>query len=381
MKNNISILINSLEGGGAERVVTHLIKYLSSKNLNVILVLISDNILFDIPKGVKVLYLKKAVANEIVILKFLQIPWLAYKYSTLLKKNQISVSISFLARSNYINIISGVFAGNSRKIISERSFPSQQYGDASIQSKVNNFLIKKLYPKAHLIISNSLGNAKDLEENYKIDRNNIHTIYNPIDLTAIDKVKSLKGFMNPDFINFITVGRFDTSKNHSFLIDVIEKLDRKDVRLYIFGEGKLRPVLQDKIEKLDLSNQIFLMGFAQSPFQYMKVSDAFLFGSKSEGFPNVLLEALASSLPIISTNCKSGPNEILFNKIIEIDSFKVAELGILVPLNNLSEYVKAVRFFLDNRSLFFDFEIKVQKKLSNYTFDKVLNEYYKCLTL
>tara|TARA_B110000908_G_scaffold171434_1_gene234184 strand:+ start:8105 stop:9250 length:1146 start_codon:yes stop_codon:yes gene_type:complete len=381
LKNNISILINSLEGGGAERVVTHLIKYLSSKNLNVILVLISDNILFDIPKGVKVLYLKKAVANETVILKFLQIPWLAYKYSTLLRKNQISVSISFLARSNYINIISGVFAGNSRRIISERSFPSQQYGDASIQSKVNNFLIKKLYPKAHLIISNSLGNAKDLEMNYKIQRSNIQTIYNPIDIQEINNTAPLNNFMNSNFINFISVGRLDTAKNHSFLIDVIDKLDRENVRLYIFGEGELRESLNEKIQKLNLSNQIFLMGFTPNPIQYMKVSDAFLFGSKSEGFPNVLLEALASSLPIISTNCKSGPNEILFNKIIEIDSFKVSELGILVPLDNVSEYVKAVRFFLDNRELFFNFEIKGQKKIVNYTFDKVLEEYYKCLTV
>ena len=381
MKTKTSILINSLDGGGAERVVSYLLKYLISKDMNVVLVLMSDTIVFQIPHGVKVIYLAKSATSERGFLKFLKLPWLAYKYSKVLKNNHISVSISFLSRSNYINIISSFFDKNVKKIISERSFPSQQYGDTSLNSKINNFLIKKLYPKAHLIISNSLGNANDLVTTYKIDRTRIQTIYNPIDKSEIDKVLPIKDFMNPDYTNFITVGRLDTAKNHSFLIDVIDNLDRKDVRLYIFGEGKLKKELQDKIEKLNLDNQIFLMGFTSNPIQYLKVSDAFLFGSKSEGFPNVLLESLASNLPIISTNCNSGPNEILFNKIMEIDSFKVSELGILVPLDNLIEYVDAVKFFLENRSHFLNFEIRSEKKIFNYTFDKILEEYYKCLTV
>ena len=103
----------------------------------------SDTIVYDIPHNVKVIYLEKASVDEKGILKFLKIPFLAFKYSKLLKSNNITVSISFLSRSNYINIISNLFYKNTRKIISERSFPSQTYGDKSLNSKINNLLIKK----------------------------------------------------------------------------------------------------------------------------------------------------------------------------------------------------------------------------------------------
>tara|TARA_Y100001958_G_C21094749_1_gene446731 strand:+ start:27 stop:866 length:840 start_codon:yes stop_codon:yes gene_type:complete len=276
-------------------------------------------------------------------------------------------------------MLSRFFYKKTKIILSERAYPSREYGDMSIKSKINRFLIKKIYPYSELIISNSEGNANDLVKNFNIDRNKIKIIYNPIDKPKIDEIKAIKTYFNNKFINFITVGRLDNGKNHEFLINSIYEINNPYLRLYIFGEGynyyKLSKLIKDK----NLEKNIFLMGFHDNIYKYLKGADCFLFGSKHEGFPNVLIEALACKIPVISLNCKSGPDEILFGKVLEIKNLKKSKCGILVPENNLNLFVRALNYFIENRE-YFKYDKKIfTDKLAPFNKEKILFDYLKCL--
>lgn len=110
----------------------------------------------------------------------------------------------------------------------------------------------------------------------------------------------------------LTVGRLKQVKNHRLLLDSLSKLlPQEDVRLVILGTGELQQELQQYIDENGLSDRAFLPGHVDDPNPYYRAADLFVLSSDYEGFGNVLLEALANGLPIVSTDCPSGPREIL----------------------------------------------------------------------
>ena len=132
---SLGILIYSLSGGGAERAVSHLLAFCIENNIKVHLILMNATIKYDIPSEVNIHFIEKSNPNESGILKTIKIPLLAYKYSRLLKKLQISHSLSFLTRPSFINIISKRLTNYKFKVITnERAFPSLQYSYKNFQS-------------------------------------------------------------------------------------------------------------------------------------------------------------------------------------------------------------------------------------------------------
>lgn len=376
----IAVFIYSLGGGGAERVVSQLVPYLESMGMDVFLVLMNVDCVFPLITKTKPYYLEKSKPNETSIIKFLKIPFLAYKYHIFLKKNGINVSLSFLTRPSLISSMSIFFNSNRKIIISERSNPSRQYGYGDLNSVINSFLIKKLFSKTELIITNSKGNALDLIENFSISKKIVKTIYNPINIEEIDKIKPVEGFFDTSYYNLVTVGRLDKGKNHILLLKSIFKLVNKNVRLYIFGEGPMYKHLLELISKYNLEENIFLMGFDSNPFPYLKAADLFVFGSNHEGFPNVLLEAMACNLPIISTNCPSGPNEI-FEEDINYSTTEniITKYGILVPLNDENCMVAAINYMMQNENYYNNCKLSISTRINDFNKNVILEKYYDLL--
>ena len=337
MKNNLSILIYSLASGGAEKVVSILLNELNSR-YNITLVLMNDTIFYDIPSSITVIYLKNSDPKESGIIKLLKLPILAYEYKQICKDLDINISLSFMNRPNYINILSRLMGNNLKILVSERIAPSQEYGENRLKDKISIFLIKYLYPKADLIIPNSIGIKLDLISKFSINKNKIRVIYNPIDIEKINYLKNNIIKNNMLRFTFITIGRLEKQKNHQLMIEAFSKIDDSNTQLIIIGEGKLRDELEDQITKLNLNNRIILLGRELNPYKYLNKADCFILSSNYEGFPNVLLEALSCNLPIISTDCISGPREILAPKsniserILSKNEF--TEYGVLVPLSN-----------------------------------------------
>ncbi len=371
----LGIFIYSLSGGGAERVVSYLVSYCIKNNIETHLILMNANIEYELPKDLNIHYIEKSDAYESGVIKAIKIPMLAYRYSKLVKKLKITHSLSFLTRPSFINVVASKMTNHKFKvIINERAFPSLQYSYKSFQSTFNKTLIKLLYKKADIVISNSYGNAKDLLDNFKVPHNKMKVIHNPIDLDKINAIQPIDNFFDTTKFNIITLGRLDIGKNHEMLIKTIHQLQNPLVRLYIFGVGDMQDELEQLINQLNVKQQIILMGFDASPYKYLKAADLFIFGSNHEGFPNVLLEAMACGLPILTTNCQSGPSEIMELKEVK-DDLMITDYGILVPVKNVNLMAKGINYFVTNKNYLKDCKINGQKRVKDFEKDHILKKY------
>lgn len=372
----IAVFIISLGGGGAERVVSQLIPYLENNGFDVYLVLLNNTIVYPFTTKNKPFFLENSKTTESNVLKFVKIPFLAVKYHFFLKKNKINISFSFLTRPAFISVLTKWFNKKRLIIISERSHSSIQYGSKNLKSRINNFLIRELYPKADLIIANSKGNSQSLISNYNIQRDKITTIYNPISIEVIFAIEPIMDFFDTNYFNLVSVGRLNIGKNHLLLIKSMEFFKLQKVRLYIFGDGILKDELKKTIQDLNLENYVYLMGFESNIYKYLKGADLFVFASNHEGFPNVILEAMACGLPIISTNCPSGPNEIFkVNTDYHFSDNVITDYGILVPRNNIKKMVEAINTLIINKKYYQNCKIHVTKRVVDFEVIKILDEF------
>ncbi len=369
-KKKLSILIYSLDKGGAERVTSIIINELIF-NYDITLILMNQTINYPIPKNLHIKYIERSNPPESGIIKLLKLPLLGYKYKKVCEENNIDVSLSFTNRPNYINIFAKLFGNKVRTIINERAMPSLQH-KYGFKGFINRFLIKALYPKADAIIGNSKGNSFDLRKKFMIDK--VETIYNPVNV-----MKNVKKKKDSTF-TFITVGRLDKGKNHSLLISAMQYIN---AQLLIIGDGILKVNLEEQINKLNLNDKVFLLGLQNDPFKYFETADAFIFTSNHEGFPNALLEALAYGLPIISTDCKSGPREILAPntdfRIVLKNDIEVAKYGILIPINNKTNLIKAMKIMMTNRGLYNKYKENSLTRSHDFDKDVIMKKYIKVI--
>lgn len=368
-----------MSGGGAERVVSYLLPYLQKRGHSVHLVLMNSTISYTLPKDISIHYLENSKPNEHGVFKLLKLPYLAYKYAKLTKKLKLTHSFSLLSRPNYVNIMMRFFNKNPPKvIISERNYPSMQYGYGDLQSKINKYLIKKLYYKADLTIGNSKANVEDLINNYNVCKKLTKVIQNPIDIDVIDKIPPVSDFFDADYFNIITVGRLEAVKNHELLIKAMPLKGLS--RLYILGKGHLLAPLKKLVADRNFTDRVFFLGFDNNPYKYMKEADLFIFGSNHEGFPNVILEAMCCGLPILTTNCKSGPDEILQLKSPMNDDIMITPYGVLSPVTNTKLMRKGLDYFLNNPTYLRSCSKNALTRVRDFEKEKVLENYEMALT-
>lgn len=372
MKNKLSILIYSLANGGAERVASILINELRNR-YDITLFLMNDTIFYNIPENIKIVYLEKSTTHESGIKKLLKLPLLAWKYKNM---NNSDISLSFMNRPNYINVFSKLLGMKSKVVISERAMPSLQHSKG-LQGKVNKLLIQGLYGNADIVTANSFGNSQDLINNFKCKE--VITIHNPFDIKNIQQLSLEKVNFRDERFTFITIGRLDSGKNHKLLIDAIKKID---ACLYIIGDGELKNYLDEYITINNLQDKVFLMGKQENPYKFLKNSDCFVFSSNYEGFPNVILEALACDLPVISTDCKSGPREILSLEYIEKNlqnDIEIVDYGILTPVENMEKMRETMNMLKDNHNLRINFQKKPKTKLEKFEKNIIVDKFIRTL--
>ena len=372
----LGILIYSLSGGGAERVVSYLVSYCIKNNIDVHLILMNSSIKYDIPEHTQIHYIEKSNPTESGIIKALKIPFLAMKYAKLVKSLQLTHSLSFLTRPSFVNVLSRKFTKYDYKVITnERAFPSLQYSYKGFQSTFNKKMIRALYKKSDMVISNSFGNAGDLVNNFEVPSQKMQVIHNPIDLEKIKAISPIEGFFDASKFNMVTLGRLDIGKNHIMLIKALHKLQNPQLKLYILGSGDMQEELENLINKLDVNAQVKLVGFDPNPYKYLKAADLFVFGSNHEGFPNVLLEAMACGLPILSTNCQSGPSEIMELKQPKDNDIMLTDYGILTPIKHVDAMAKGMDYFVKHKTYVADCIQNGHKRIKDFEKDSILKEY------
>ncbi|MGV8163181.1 MAG: glycosyltransferase [Candidatus Nanoarchaeia archaeon] len=327
----VFFLINDLGVGGAEKVLLDVAKGIS-KQADVSIYTLAKSSRAD--KHTPLMKIK----NKYLVASLLPIYIRLFK--KIIEKEKPDVVVSFLDLSNIVNV-SATRGLKTKSVISVRAHCSSVY-ESGVSAKIMNRFMKKYYPLADVVIPNSRLSGEDLIKNYCVPRNKIKVIYNPIDIS--DVVSKAKQPINKEHRKIfsgnkviINIGRLTKQKGQKYLISAFKLVFEKDktVRLIIVGDGQLKSQLKKQIRKEGLEEVVFLAGSQSSnQFRLLARSQLFVFPSLYEGFPNVLLEALAAKVPIISSDCKSGPRELLDpNSEITKRSEKVefCKFGVLVP--------------------------------------------------
>jgi len=348
-RKKISILLTSLTSGGAEKVISLLLKKLVV-DFDVHLILIYDLIHFEIPGEVHtfVLSRKPLNTNFSFLGKFTEAVKGTSRYLGILKRNKIDIAVSFLALPNLMNSLARMKHSKLRTIISERGFPTD-----NTTSKISYYISKVFYPLLYnrndKLFSNSVYINQDLAINFKI-RIPMEVIYNPIEIPKL-KVSPDQLTGDDGLLKIVTVGTLSERKNQKMIIDAVAALN-KGYELDIYGNGPLNEELSKRILKKGLSNIVHLRGTVSDIYKYLVQYNCFVLSSKTEGFPNALLEAMAIGLPCISTNCLSGPLELLNGSqdtiFIEDGSFFKGKYGLLINNRDQKGLASALVYFKEN---------------------------------
>lgn len=356
MRKKLLLTINSLRSGGAERVVSQLLTHLQD-DFDIHLALYNKVIEYEIPKDIKIIDLKQSEADN-QFLTLLKLPLLSYRLSRYCKKNDIVHSVAFLNRPCYINALMRKWWGyKGRIVMCERTHQSTMLQTRGRLTRwITKFLVKFSYNRADLVLANSKAMKIDIEKYLEV-KTPVRVIYNPVDLVEL-KTKMNEPVpyeFDPGVFYFISVGNFRKEKNYPLLLEAFATMKKDNCKLLLIGGGYMEDVLRKRVEELGLRQSVVFCGKDSNPFKYLKHAQCFVMCSDVEGFPNVLLEAIACGKAAVSTDCKSGPRELLAphtDIAYQLtDKYSIEEFGLLSPVNNPVMLGKAMLRLMENPAL------------------------------
>lgn len=347
---NIVLVIDDLKRAGAEQSTVKLANAFIERNYNVSLIIIKNIVEFEISNKINLISLNyekgKVFFNNLYYAKKL--------------KNTID---SIEQKSGKINFIS-VSLGLSQRLMSSLNFDNAYYmlrGNTSnakigkrtgIKKAIKTLKLKNLYNNKNIICV-SMGVEEDIM-NIGVHPKTVKTIYNPYDFNYI-KEMSLKELecTIPKDKYLIHVGRFSKVKRHDILINAFYKLKNKEMKLLLLGEGDEEDNIKKLVKELGLEDRVLFLGLQSNPYPLMKNATLLLLSSDNEGLPSVIIESLILGVRVVSTDCPSGPKEILkkyFNKYLSlvgnVDDFKdKIELSLLnnnekIPIDIIDAFSK-----------------------------------------
>lgn len=326
---NIAIIITKLNGGGAERCASNLSIELSKKYDVKLIVFDATNMTY--PYGGELIDLNIANSDG-VWSKVTNVIKRVKKVREIKKKYKIDCAISLLDGPNIVNVLSSC---GEKTIVSVRNMLSHEP-----MSALRKKLVRFTSTHSDVTVSLSEMVKHDLIHYFGISKNKITTIYNHCDaqlLKSLCKDNPVGINTDPNRVNYVTMGRLNKQKGQWHLIRAFQKVVKEfpNAHLYIMGEGELEQQLKDLISELHLEKSITMTGYIKNPHGIYSQCEVFVFPSLFEGLGNVLLEALAFDMPIISSDCEAGPREILApntDLLTKATDMELAEYGVLVPV-------------------------------------------------
>jgi N-acetylgalactosamine-N,N'-diacetylbacillosaminyl-diphospho-undecaprenol 4-alpha-N-acetylgalactosaminyltransferase len=271
-------------------------------------------------------------------------------------------------------------------IMCERTHQTtMQQSHSAIYRMFTKFMVRFSYKRADLVLANSYAMQTDLIENFKI-KTPVKVIYNPIDLGFIrSHIDEMPVFVfEKDIFYFINVGGFRKEKNHLLLLQAFFIMKNLPCKLLIVGGGIMEEDLKQKVSDFGMRDKVVFCGWDNNPFKYVNRSNCFVLSSDVEGFPNVLIEALACGKPVISTDCSSGPRELLAPSTDlhhrAINNYEIGEYGILTPVNDVIALAAAMKRMYEDAALRKQFEEKAKSRAQQFDVDEIKQYFHVAFT-
>ena len=339
----ILFIIASLGSGGAERVLSNLSNYLCEKHDITIATFSNEEAFYDLDECVKhiKLDLLKPSFSLLGSIKNNLNRFFVLKKS--IKKINADVNISFMTQTNILAILASKLL-RRKIIVAERAMYN------FYDSKVINFMRRVSYPFSNYVITQTIADSKHYNFIKKLA-----TIYNPI---FMNSSKSTKEKI------ILAVGRLDKNKGFDLLIEIFSTLETKGWKLIIAGDGVEKDSLINLLDKLNITN-VELIGKCNNIFEYYAKSSIFVLSSKKEGFPNVLLEAMASGCAVIAFDCPYGPSEIIIHE----------KNAILVENQNREKLAHAMQKLMDSEVLRDGLSQEAVKVKEDYALGKIVMQW------
>jgi glycosyltransferase involved in cell wall biosynthesis len=335
MSPDIAIFLPDLGGGGTERVVVNLANLLSTVGCDVEVVVSQANgpLRRGLVDGVEIVDLNVRKRYHVV-----------RSLARYLMLRRPAAVLSHMDIANVAAILAKEFARSKVPlVVCSHITPSIHARESGrLQDLLLVGAIRWLYPRADGIVAVSNGVADDLNRNYGIPRERITVIHNPV-VTEELVARSREPLDHPWFAVddppvLLAVGRLTRQKDYPTLLRAFKHLrGERRARLVILGEGEEREALERSIRELGIAEDVQLLGFVENPYSYMRQARLLVLSSAWEGFGNVLVEAMACGTPVVSTDCPSGPREILEN----------GRYGTLVPVGDPIGLVAGINSSLD----------------------------------
>ncbi|MBS1737353.1 MAG: glycosyltransferase family 4 protein [Bacteroidetes bacterium] len=336
MKKNIALIIPSLAAGGAEKVIVLLANTLCVNYQIILIVLYKTETFYIIEKEVEVIYIKSKYTPSMGMFQALSsnVSYLV-NIIRVLKTNSIDLVISFTTVTNFLSFISCKFL-SIPIIISERKNP--------LLNKLNIYwqFLEKITNKYSDILVVQSEMIRNVYKKF-VAKKKIEVIPNPVDIKMKSFLQDYNCSQRENII--LTVGRLDANKNQKMLIEAFANLNVKDWRLVIVGDGILKEEYMILTKSLGIEHMVDFVGNVQNVWDYYNQAKIFAFTSNSEGFPNALLEAMSFGLPCVSTDCPSGPSEIILNN----------ENGYLIEVGNIKQLEDRLSILMCNPDICYKF--------------------------
>jgi glycosyltransferase involved in cell wall biosynthesis len=359
---DVALFLMDLRGGGAERVMLNLAEGLSGLGLKVDLVIVQavGEYIDAIPPHVRLVHLQSP--------RLIQAVPALRRY---LVENQPTTLISALEDTNIAAIVAKQWANvNTRLIVTVHNQLSQEVKHAkNWKRRWVPYLLRWIYPGADVVVGVSAGVVTDLHQ-FGVNPRQTQAIYNPIVTPTLLNHRQ-NPVAHPWFAPgqppvILGVGRLNDQKDFLTLIQAFAQMrQQQPARLMILGEGEERARLEQSIASLGISADVSLPGFVANPYSYMAAAAVVVLSSAWEGFGNVLVEAMAMGTPVISTNCDSGPAEILNH----------GQYGTLVPVGDATAMATAIAATLRQPPP----AVLLQQRAQAFSLDNVIAQYQQLL--
>lgn len=364
----ILFVINSLAGGGAERVFTTLIEgsFDRASRFEIAVALLDDDEeAYELPDWVTVFRLDSRHSlrrSQVAIRK-------------LVKKWRPDVALAFLTRANVVTIRAMRSFGRS-VLISERVNTSAHFASGRAAA-LSRFLVRRYYPRADRIIGVSQGVNDTLNDDFGVPESKMSVVYNPVDIDSIRRKAAETPSLAVESDDIVAMGRLVPNKNFSLAIRAFAKSSHPG-RLIILGDGPERDNLAQLAHEQGVADRVLMPGFQSNPYAIMAHAGLFLLSSNAEGFSNALVEAMAVGMPIVATDCRSSPAEILEAKSPEPGQYMSGRGGLLVPVDDVAAMASAISA-LENENLRRELTNEGACRVGDFTVQRAIKGFWSAI--